>query len=129
MLVQESDKDRGKCNIEDEISSPQNDLFVLHDSQGFEAGEVDNFNTVKAFINRRAQMPKIKDRLHAVWYVVYSAHENIACGPFRLCIQIPHVGGRLIETGDEEFLKLPFDDRASSPVFQFVLFISWFPGP
>jgi len=50
----------------------------LHDSQGFEAGEVDNFNTVKAFIDRRAQMPEIKDRLHAGWYVVYSAHENIA---------------------------------------------------
>lgn len=43
----------------------------------------------------------------------------------RLCIQIPHVGGRLIETGDEEFLKLPFDDSASSAVCQllFVIFI------
>ena len=42
----------------------------------------------------------------------------------RLCVQIPHVGGRLIETGDEEFLKLPFKDRACSVVCQFVLFIS-----
>ncbi|KIM44169.1 hypothetical protein M413DRAFT_443207 [Hebeloma cylindrosporum] len=99
--LEESDKDRGKCDIEQEISSSQNDLFVLHDSQGFEAGEVDNFNTVKTFIDSRARMPEIKDRLHAVW----------------LCIQIPHVDGRLIETGDEEFLKLPFDDLPVVIVF------------
>ncbi|KAG1813466.1 hypothetical protein EV424DRAFT_58442 [Suillus variegatus] len=34
-------------------------------------------------------MPDLKDQLHAVW----------------LCFQIPHAGGRLLETGTEDFLK------------------------
>jgi len=51
---------------------------VLHDSQGFEPGEVDNFNKVKTFLDRRAQMPEIKDRLHAIWYAAHSLQENIA---------------------------------------------------
>ena len=49
---------------------------MLHDSKGFEAGEVDNFNKVKRFISRRAQEPLIKDRLHAVWYVAHTALEK-----------------------------------------------------
>ncbi|KJA17892.1 hypothetical protein HYPSUDRAFT_205864 [Hypholoma sublateritium FD-334 SS-4] len=96
-----SDTEPGKCDIEEEIYSSQNDLFVLHDSQGFEPGEVDNFNKVKRFIDQRTQMPLIKDRLHAIW----------------LCIQIPRTGGRLIEAGDEEFLKLPFGDLPVVIVF------------
>ncbi|KAF8883267.1 hypothetical protein BD779DRAFT_1540399, partial [Infundibulicybe gibba] len=57
----------GVSSIEQEITSPHNNRFVLHDSQGFAAGEVANFNTVKNFIQRRANMPNVKDRLHAIW--------------------------------------------------------------
>jgi len=39
-------------------------------------------------------MSEVKDRLCAIW----------------LCIQIPPAGGRLIETGDEELLKLNLGD-------------------
>ncbi|TDL28285.1 hypothetical protein BD410DRAFT_834410 [Rickenella mellea] len=46
-------------------------------------------------------MPEIKDQLHAIW----------------LCIRIPHAGGRLIEVGDEEFLKLDFGDVPVIVVF------------
>ena len=85
---------------------------MLHDSQGFEAGEVENFNTVKNFIDRRRNMPEVKDRLHAVWYVSCMMHAKY---PFeapmsRLCLLIPRARGRLIESGDEEFLKLQFGD-------------------
>ncbi|KAG1892887.1 uncharacterized protein F5891DRAFT_70735 [Suillus fuscotomentosus] len=40
-------------------------------------------------MERRKNMPDLKDQLHAVW----------------LCIQIPRAGGRLLETGTEDFLK------------------------
>jgi hypothetical protein len=85
---------------------------VLHDSQGFEAGEVENFNKVKSFIDRRRNMPQVKDRLHAVWYVSCIIHPKCPFDVpmFRLCLLIPRAGGRLIESGDEEFLKLPFGD-------------------
>ncbi|KIK56303.1 hypothetical protein GYMLUDRAFT_248048 [Collybiopsis luxurians FD-317 M1] len=68
----------------------QNPLFILHDSQGFEAGETQNFDTVKKFIDDRAQQPELKDRLHAIWF----------------CIEIPTENGALIETADQKFLEL-----------------------
>ncbi|TDL15761.1 hypothetical protein BD410DRAFT_86683 [Rickenella mellea] len=79
--IQGSDKEPGKCDINDEIHSSENIRFVLHDSQGFEPGETENFNEVKNFIQQRAQEPEIRDQLHAIW----------------LCIKIPEAGGRLIE--------------------------------
>jgi hypothetical protein len=57
----------GKCNINEEIYSTENDRFVLHDSQGFEPGETENLNLVKNFILERAQNPDIKEQLHAIW--------------------------------------------------------------
>ena len=93
---------------------------MLHDSQGFEPGEVNNFNKVKTFLDRRAQMPEIKDRLHAVWCVTHSVQENIAYVHLGCAYKFLMLG-RLIEIGDEEFLKLPFDDRASSAIRRFGL--------
>ncbi|KDQ53818.1 hypothetical protein JAAARDRAFT_197254 [Jaapia argillacea MUCL 33604] len=85
----------GKSNIDDEITFLENPLFILHDSQGLESGEVDNLNKIKDFVKRRMAEPKIKDRLHAVW----------------LCIEVPRAGGRLFETGTEELLQLARDEQ------------------
>ncbi|KAG2137874.1 uncharacterized protein EDB93DRAFT_1090977, partial [Suillus bovinus] len=78
----------GEASIDHEFISPQNNRFVLHDSKGFEPGEIDNLKVVRDFIERRRVMPDLKDRLHAVW----------------LCFEIPCTGGRLLETGVEQFL-------------------------
>ncbi|KAG2137847.1 uncharacterized protein EDB93DRAFT_1253505 [Suillus bovinus] len=80
----------GEASIDHEFISPQNDRFVLHDSKGFEPGEIDNLKVVRDFIERRRVMPDLKNRLHAVW----------------LCFEIPCAGGRLLETGVEQFLTL-----------------------
>jgi len=88
--LQVSDLVPGVSDIESQILSPANNRFILHDSQGFEPGEVSNFNIVKKFIEKRSREPHIKDQLHAIWF----------------CIQVPHVGGRVFETGDEMFLQL-----------------------
>ncbi|KNZ76261.1 hypothetical protein J132_11131 [Termitomyces sp. J132] len=79
----------GFANIDQEIYSEENPHFVLHDSKGFEQGDDTNVKIVDNFINERKNMPHIKDKLHAVW----------------LCLDIPIAGGRLLETGIEEFLK------------------------
>ncbi|KAJ8597136.1 hypothetical protein M405DRAFT_928301 [Rhizopogon salebrosus TDB-379] len=79
---------RGKCNIEIELFSSQNDRFVLHDSEGFEPGEVEKYATVKKFVQHRREQHDLKDQLHAVW----------------LCLAIPHAGGRLLEAAVEDFL-------------------------
>jgi hypothetical protein len=57
----------GVSDINTEIIPPDNDYFVLHDSQGFEHGEGTNFATVKDFIERRSAMPEVKDKIHAIW--------------------------------------------------------------
>ncbi|KAI6042239.1 hypothetical protein EDC04DRAFT_1029244 [Pisolithus marmoratus] len=82
----------GDADIEKEFTSPENDRLILHDSKGFEPGDGGNYETVKSFIEKRKEMPDIKDRLHAVW----------------LCFQIPiptH-GERLLEDAAEAFLKI-----------------------
>ncbi|KAJ7214895.1 hypothetical protein GGX14DRAFT_443367 [Mycena pura] len=81
----------GVCDINTEITSTQNSLFVVHDSMGFEPGQTENFEIVKHFLESRSgdKVP-VKDRVHVIWH----------------CIQVPHAGGRTSETGDENFLKL-----------------------
>jgi len=84
-----SHDEHGVCDINTEIIHPQNPRFVLHDSQGFEHGEVKNLERVKNFILSHGEGVPLQHRLHAVW----------------LCIEVPFAGGRVFETGDEEFLK------------------------
>ena len=54
-------------NIENELVFRSNDNFVFHDSQGFEAGRVDEFLKMKEFIADRAKTVFLKKRLHAIW--------------------------------------------------------------
>lgn len=78
----------GEANIETELTSPENTLFVLHDSKGFEPGEDTNYEAAKRFILSRRSGP-LKDRLHAVWF----------------CLESPRAGARLLESAAEDFLK------------------------
>ncbi|KAI6023591.1 hypothetical protein BKA83DRAFT_4261648 [Pisolithus microcarpus] len=78
----------GEANIETELTSPENTLFVLHDSKGFEPGEDTNYEAAKRFILSR-RSGALKDRLHAVWF----------------CLESPRAGARLLESAAEDFLK------------------------
>ncbi|KAI6033376.1 hypothetical protein EDC04DRAFT_2207084 [Pisolithus marmoratus] len=90
VAVVENEKS-GTANIEKGLTSPANDKFILHDSQGFEPAESDNHKVVKNFIEDRKKKPNISDQLHAVW----------------LCFQvpIPTHGERPLEEHAEMFLK------------------------
>ncbi|OAX34157.1 kinase-like protein [Rhizopogon vinicolor AM-OR11-026] len=90
-----SNEQPGQANIENEHISEQNDKFVLHDSNGFEPGEGGNVQIVQEFIQRRRHMKAMGDRLHAVW----------------LCFEVPRAGGRILETGTEDFLQLKRDRK------------------
>ncbi|KAF8261929.1 hypothetical protein EI94DRAFT_1604614, partial [Lactarius quietus] len=59
----------GYADIDMEFVSEENRLFVLHDSKGFEPGELENFDTVRRFIEERSKKPLLKDRIHCLWYV------------------------------------------------------------
>lgn len=82
-------EERGEADIEKEHTSDQNDKFIIHDSLGFEAGEIKNLDTAVNFIRDRNEKPHIKDKLHAIW----------------LCTEIPTGGSRVVEKATEEILK------------------------
>jgi hypothetical protein len=55
-------------DVEKEITFPSNDRLVVHDSEGFEAGDEDKLKTVLTFVKARSREEcSIADRLHAIW--------------------------------------------------------------
>jgi len=63
-------RERGMHDIENELIFRSNDKFVFHDSRGFEAGSVDEFERLKEFITDRANTTYLKKRIHAIWYCI-----------------------------------------------------------
>ncbi|KAG1723488.1 GTP-binding protein [Suillus paluster] len=64
------DSQRGNHDITNEMVFKSNPGFVFHDSCGFEAGSVEEFEDMKKFIAERANTTKLEERIHAVWYCV-----------------------------------------------------------
>ena len=73
VLPQTVYSEAGVSNINTAIIASENGRFVLHDSQGFEHGEGDNFRRVVDFLKVRKDMPNMRDQVHAVWYVFRSS--------------------------------------------------------
>ncbi|KAH9032021.1 hypothetical protein EDB85DRAFT_2114962 [Lactarius pseudohatsudake] len=84
----------GESDIRQEFVSPENQFFVLHDSKGFEPGDLSNYETVRTFIEQGSQQHlPMKDRIHGLW----------------LCVETPTAGGRVFERGEEYLLKFAHD--------------------
>ncbi|KAH8977265.1 hypothetical protein EDB92DRAFT_1891264 [Lactarius akahatsu] len=90
------DNKPGEADIQQEFVSPDNRFFVLHDSKGFEPGDLSNFDTVREFIKQRSrpELP-LGERIHGLW----------------LCTETPTAGGRVFETGDEKLLQFAHKDQ------------------
>ena len=58
---------RGMHKIENELVFQSNPGFIFHDSRGFEAGGIEELNTVKEFIAQRSKLDKLKSQLHVIW--------------------------------------------------------------
>ncbi|KAG6332285.1 hypothetical protein ID866_6802 [Astraeus odoratus] len=61
---------RGYHDIEAELVFQSNPGFVFHDSCGFEAGSVEEFEKVKDFVSERATTMKLEKRIHAIWFCI-----------------------------------------------------------
>ncbi|KAG6913994.1 hypothetical protein DXG01_002995 [Tephrocybe rancida] len=85
-----ADDRAGDADIDRGYTSDDNPRFILHDSKGFEPGRTENWEIVKEFIRQRCKKGPIKDQLHAIW----------------LCVETPRTGSRLMQTADEDLLKL-----------------------
>lgn len=51
-----------------------NPRFIFHDSRGFEAGNTMELKLVKQFLDERALKFKLKERVHAIWYITYNSN-------------------------------------------------------
>ncbi|KAF8632845.1 hypothetical protein AX15_001651, partial [Amanita polypyramis BW_CC] len=60
---------RGMHDIGHQITYPGSN-FIFHDSQGFEAGGVDQMKRVRSFIQKMSTAKELKDQLHAIWYCI-----------------------------------------------------------
>ena len=67
-----SHSNAGISTINTAIIAKENGRFVLHDSQGFEHGEGENFKNVIDFLKDRKDMSNVRNQVHAVWYVYRS---------------------------------------------------------
>jgi hypothetical protein len=65
---------RGEHNIEDELVFANHRGYVFHDSRGFEAGSEDELNIVQDFVRRNMSEKRLKDRLHAIWFVHFRTY-------------------------------------------------------
>ncbi|KDQ08964.1 hypothetical protein BOTBODRAFT_37485 [Botryobasidium botryosum FD-172 SS1] len=76
---------RGLHKIEYSLMFPSNRRYIFHDSRGFESGDTDELELVRAFIQTRAASNDINEQLHAIWYC------------------FPTDGNRLITAAEQEF--------------------------
>jgi len=78
---------RGEHNIMDELIFTNHRGYVFHDSCGFEAGGEEELNIVQEFVRRTSRQKRLKDRLHAIWFVPFGFTLANSQGlPSRYCI-------------------------------------------
>ncbi len=78
---------RGMHSIEDELVFTTHKGYVFHDSRGFECGSQDEVKIVQDFVRRKSREKRLKDRLHAIWFVHLRIYSCKFTGlVFRYCI-------------------------------------------
>jgi hypothetical protein len=82
--------------------------FVFHDSCGFEAGDESEFEKVKAFIAGRSKEVKLKNQLHAIWYLQLPIDRDLLY--LTVSSQVLHPNGRgkqvVHQMGNQIFLSV-----------------------
>jgi len=59
--------------------------YVFHDSRGFEAGGEDELKIVQDFVRRKSREGRLKDRLHAIWFVLLGIFSReLTCFAFQV---------------------------------------------
>jgi hypothetical protein len=56
-------------DIEDELVFANHNGYIFHDSRGLESGSHDELKIVQDFVSGRSRERRLKDRLHAIWFV------------------------------------------------------------
>lgn len=97
------DRNRGNHRVEDEIIHPDRPDFILHDSGGFEAGDVSQIKSVENFVKRKASRTDLAERLHVIWYVLLPNLNEQAYLRSRFCVEMNST--RTKQTATNEVFK------------------------
>jgi hypothetical protein len=54
-------------DIDEGFESDQHPGIIIHDSEGFEAGDTTQVRAFETFLKKRSPSAKIDQQLHAVW--------------------------------------------------------------
>ena len=83
---------RGLQDIDDELVFERHDGYIFHDSRAFESSSENELRIVQEFVRRKSREKRLKDRLHAIWFVSFRdlllRLHNIV---FRFCIPMDNV--------------------------------------
>lgn len=63
-----SDRSRGIHDVTQEITWPGRPDLIIHDSEGFEAAGVDEFEAIEKFFKDKSNEVELNKRLHAIWF-------------------------------------------------------------
>ena len=63
-------RQRGEHIIDDELVFSNHTGYIFHDSRGIESGGTEELETLKEFIRRKCGEKRLRDRLHAIWFVL-----------------------------------------------------------
>ena len=54
--------------------------YIFHDSRGIESGSTDELRILQRFIRSRCEERRLRDRLHAIWFVSRALTTTITDG-------------------------------------------------
>lgn len=57
----------GKHNVAQEITWPDRNDLIIHDSGGFEAAGLEEFEAIEEFLKQKSVETEVGQRLHAIW--------------------------------------------------------------
>ena len=82
---------RGLHDIEDELVFTGHEDYIFHDSRGFEAGSNEELEIVQRFVRRKSRERQLKDRLHAIWFVLLGGYGSEFTN---FALQVLHLDGQ-----------------------------------
>ncbi|KAH0421262.1 hypothetical protein CcaCcLH18_13537 [Colletotrichum camelliae] len=108
-MTQENSNQRGEHDIEEAFESDLHPGIIIHDSEGFQAGNSKEVSAFKKFLKARSGSPDIKQNLHAIWLCidtdtdrpVQSALANVLQEVIEICPLTPVV---IVGTKKDKYL-------------------------
>ncbi|KAI8237114.1 hypothetical protein K4K54_001060 [Colletotrichum sp. SAR 10_86] len=108
-IAMENSNQRGEHDIEEAFESDLHPGIIIHDSEGFQAGNSKEVSAFKKFLKARSGSPDIRQNLHAIWLCidtdtdrpVQSALANVLQEVIEICPLTPVV---IVGTKKDKYL-------------------------